>query len=236
MEQLLISNAVDQSLDKVDFRPLTGRTVFLDVTYLECTDKSYVIAATRDRVLHAGGQVATKAEEADVIVEVRSGAVGTDQSESYVGIPEIAVPGPLPVAIPQVKFWSKSTQTGTAKIGLVAYEAKTRAVLGRGGTTLARSDDSNTYVFGMGPYQSGTVRQEVSRQLGRPASSVVPEAIAFGPLRGGSEPAKLRLAATDESDPEGFEGHLAPPEPAPAAGSATVNSGAATSGAPAGGE
>ena len=61
---------------------------------------------------------AAKAEDADVIVEVRSGAVGTDQSETYVGIPEIAVPGPLPVAIPQVKFWSKSTQTGTAKIGI----------------------------------------------------------------------------------------------------------------------
>ncbi|MDQ3332929.1 MAG: hypothetical protein M3552_20145, partial [Planctomycetota bacterium] len=121
-------------------------------------------------------------------------------SESFIGIPEVALPGPIPIAIPQVKLWSRSTQTGTAKIGLVAFDAKTREMIGRGGTTLARSDDSNMYVFGVGPYQSGSVRQEVSRQLGRPEWHPVPEAIAFGPLKSG-EPARLRLAGTDDEEP-----------------------------------
>lgn len=212
MEQLLISNAVDQSLNRVDFQPLAGRSVFLDTSYVDCVDKNYIIASSRDRILQADAKLVGKAEDAEVIVEVRTGAVGTDQSETYVGVPELALPGPIPVAIPQLKLWSKSTQTGTAKIGLVAYEAKSRQMLGRGGTTLARSDDSNTFFFGMGPYQSGSVRSEVSRQLGRPEWHPIPEAIAFGPLKTG-EPARLRLAASDdEIEPTSADG--APPPPA----------------------
>lgn len=199
MEQLLISNAVDQSLNRVDFEPLESRTVYLDAAFLDCVDKNYIVASSRNRILQAGGKLVEKPEEAEVIVEVRSGAVGTDQSESFIGIPELSLPGPFPIAIPQVKLWSRSTQTGTAKIGLVAFDAKSREVIGRGGTTLARSDDSNTYVFGVGPYQSGTVRTEVSRQLGRPAWNPLPDAIAFAPLQS-SEPAKLRLAGTEEDD------------------------------------
>lgn len=209
MEQMLISNAVDQSLSKVDFRPLAGRNVFLDVQYLDCTDKSYVIAATRDRVLQAGARLAPKAEDADVIVEVRSGAVGTDQTESYVGIPEVALPGPIPIAIPQVKFWSRSTQTGTAKIGLVAYEAGSRTVLGHGGAALARSDDTNTFLLGLGPFQSGSVRKEVHRGLDRPARMVVPDHVAFAPGHAVGEPNRLQLAGSREDAPP------APPAPAP---------------------
>lgn len=217
MEQLLVSNAVDQSLNRVDFKPLAGRKVFLDTSFVDCVDKNYIIASTRDRVLNADAKLVAKAEDAEVIVELRAGAVGTDLSESYVGVPELAVPGPIPVAIPQIKLWSKSTQTGTAKIGLVAYEAGSRQMLGQGGMTLARSDDSNTFFFGIGPYQSGSVRTEVARQLGQPAWNPLPEAIAFGPLHSG-EPAKLRLAASDDDiERASGEGVTPPPAPSPAA-------------------
>ena len=54
-EQMLLSNAVDQSFDKVDFTPLYGQRVFADDKYLECTDKGYVMGSLRHRVLRAGG-------------------------------------------------------------------------------------------------------------------------------------------------------------------------------------
>jgi len=44
-EQLLITNAVDQALDKIDFRAFRGHTVYLDDRYVECLDKQYVIAS-----------------------------------------------------------------------------------------------------------------------------------------------------------------------------------------------
>ncbi len=179
-EQLLISNSVDQSLDKVDFTAFNGNAVFFDEKYLDCVDKTYVVGSIRHRILRGGGRLVAKAEEADVIVEARSGGVGTNTSETFFGTPELAVPGPLPISIPEVKLMSKQEQTGMAKIGLVAYDAKTRSLLGDGGTSLAQSNDSNWYVLGVGPYQTGTVRQEVSEGLdARPAHQPVPNFVAF---------------------------------------------------------
>ena len=40
LEQLLISNAVDQSLSKIDFSPVAGAKVNLKTDLLECVDKN----------------------------------------------------------------------------------------------------------------------------------------------------------------------------------------------------
>lgn len=171
LEQLLISNAVDQALNKVDFAPFAGKAVYLDEKYLECTDKNYVIASIRHRLFRHGATVATKPEEADVIVEVCSGAVGTDNSDSYVGVPEVVLPGI--VTLPEVRLFTRTQQYGTAKLGMVAYDAKTSKQLGDGGVTLARSHESNLYVFGVGPFQSGSVRAEMTEALS--ASETYPQ-------------------------------------------------------------
>ena len=96
-EQMLLSNSVDQSLDKVDFTPLYGQRVFVDDKYLECVDKPYIVGSVRHRVLRAGGVLASAADTADVHMEIRSGGVGTDTSQSYLGTPEIALPGMLTI-------------------------------------------------------------------------------------------------------------------------------------------
>ena len=51
LEQLLISNPVDQSLGKVDFRPVSGAKVFLKTELLDCVDKKYVLLSTRSKLL-----------------------------------------------------------------------------------------------------------------------------------------------------------------------------------------
>ncbi|QDT65673.1 DUF6655 family protein [Calycomorphotria hydatis] len=193
MEQLLISNAVDQSLNQVDFRPFGHQKVFLDTQYLDCIDKGYVISATRHRLLHAGATIVEKSEDSDFVVEVRSGGVGTDSSEAYVGIPEISVPLPLPLTIPEVRIWSRNQQHGTAKLGIVAYDKKMGSAVGVGGTTLARADDSNSYFAGIGPFQSGDVRSEVKRSSSVSAPvEPIPQYVAFHEVpasRGNSGPA-----------------------------------------------
>ena len=75
-EQLLISNAVDRALDKVDFTPFSGRAVYLEEKYIDCVDKNYVIASLRHRLL-ASGATLVAADAAELIVEARSGGVGT---------------------------------------------------------------------------------------------------------------------------------------------------------------
>ena len=161
MEQLLISDAVDKSLSKIDFRPLAGRQVFVDAQYLDCCDKGYVVSGIRHRVVTAGGRLAKDADSSDCVCEIRSGGVGTDRQETYVGTPNIALPGITPVEIPEIKFWNKKRQMATAKIGVMVYDTKTRVPLGPGGMSLARSDDSNAFLMGVGPWQGGSVKQSI---------------------------------------------------------------------------
>src|SRR5579859_2942442 len=72
-EQLLISNAVDQSLNKIDFTPLAGSSVFVEDKYLDCVDKGYVLGSIRHKLLQARATIAGKPEEATAVMEVRSG-------------------------------------------------------------------------------------------------------------------------------------------------------------------
>jgi len=159
-EQLLLSDAVERSLRKVDFRPLGGQQVFVEEKYLECVDKPFVLGSVRHQIMRHGGRIVDAADTADVVMELRSGGVGTDTAESFLGTPEIALPGML--TVPEIRLTERKTQYGYAKIGMVLYDAKTREVLGDGGLALAQSDDSNWYAFGVGPIQRGSLKHSVS--------------------------------------------------------------------------
>lgn len=160
-EQLLLSNAVDQSLDKVDFSPLKGQKVFLEEKYLECVDKNYVVGSIRHRIMRAGAHLAGTADDADVVMEVRSGGVGTDTTDAFLGTPEFVLPGML--TLPEVRFIERKAQFGYSKLAIATYDAKTKQALGDGGMSMARSDDNNWNVFGFGPFQDGTLKSEIKR-------------------------------------------------------------------------
>ena len=165
MEQLLISNAVDQTLSKVALPEVAGRKVFVDDKYLESVDKGYILGSLRQRLLTNGAHVVDAKEGSDITMEVFSGGVGTDNVESYLGVPGLTVPG-MPVEIPEVRLYEKNSQFGTAKLGVVAYATDTGDMLMGGGQSLARADDSRWSVLGLGPFQEGTVREEVNRNTG----------------------------------------------------------------------
>ena len=179
-EQLLISNAVDQALDKMDFRAFAGHSVFLEEKYVDCTDKTYVISSIRHRIESNGGRIVDKADEAEIVVEPRAGAVGTVKSDSFIGMPAIQLAGMF--STPEIKVFTRTEQVGTAKLGMFAYDPKTRESLGRGGLSLARSDDSNWSVMGVGPFQSGSIRNEVDRSTSgtnAAARGQLPQHVAF---------------------------------------------------------
>ena len=163
LEQLLISNAIDQSLDKIDFSSLHGTGVYVEEKYLDGVDKNYVIAAVRHRILNGGARLVSKLEDSDITMEIRSGGIGTDIKETFFGIPEIAVPLPFPVQLPEFRLFNTTAQYGTAKIGLIAYETKSRQALGAGGISLARSNDNNMYLLGIGPFNHGSIRDELTQ-------------------------------------------------------------------------
>ena len=193
-EQLLISNAIDQSLGKCDFSAFHNAKVFVEDKYFDSVDKGYIISSIRHRLMLNGAMIATKADEADVVVELRSGGVGTDNADSYVGIPEIVLPGML--TLPEVRFWQKTRQSALAKIGMVAYDVKSHEMLGDGGVTAAISDDTNMFFMGMGPYQYGTARSELDRTTVRYAgqpNQILPSTVAFRESKASGAPSRVQL-------------------------------------------
>jgi hypothetical protein len=164
-EQMLISAAIDRAMSTVEFSDFSGYKVFIDDKYLEAVDKGYLVGSIRHEVLQAGGLLAPAADAADLVLEIRSGGIGTDRQETFIGIPAIGIPG-LPIELPEVKLAARSTQMGTAKLGLVCYDAKTGQAVGMGGKSSALTHNNDTFVMGIGPFRSGSVLDQRERSVG----------------------------------------------------------------------
>ena len=162
-EQLLLSDAVDRAVSQVDFRALAGRTVYLDAHPVQgMTDAQYLISSVRQQLLANGCILKEKREDADYVVELRAGALGTDRHDILFGVPATQLPSfvPLngiPTSIPEIPFIKRTQQQGVAKIALFAYNRTTGRPAWQSGVVSAKSKAKSTWVFGAGPFQQGTI-------------------------------------------------------------------------------
>ena len=171
-EQLLISDAVDQAITEVDFGYLSGKDVFLDTKYLHSVkgtgyaNADYIISALREHLSAAGCLVQDNRNEAQIIVEPRVGALGTDGHEITYGIPQTSQfataaaalsSAPALPAIPEISFGKSNKQMGIAKITLFAYERDSKLAVWQSGLKRSESTSNNTWVLGAGPFQKGTI-------------------------------------------------------------------------------
>ena len=174
LEQMLISNAIDSAVDANQFSSVRNRNVFLDEKYLECTDKAYVLGSIRSRVLDNGGRLVASVDDADVVMEVRSGGVGTDNTDKYVGLPGLSIPG-MPIELPEVRLWEQNSQFGTAKIAITTFDTRSGQQLESSGNLVARSDNSRWNVLGFSTGDTGSVNRELANAShSRPASFSAP--------------------------------------------------------------
>ncbi|MGD9853553.1 MAG: DUF6655 family protein [Planctomycetaceae bacterium] len=175
-EHLLASDAVDAAIAQVDFTPLEGQKVYFDREYIT-NDKStgfvnsdYVVSAIRQQIVSSGCLLQEKREDADFIIEGRIGALGMNSHDIIYGLPAnnllnaaasvvpnpAAGAAPLPT-IPEISLAKKNDQVGAAKLGLFAYHRESKQRVWQSGTALARSTAKDTWFFGAGPFQSGSV-------------------------------------------------------------------------------
>ena len=163
-EQLLISNAIDRAVSELDFSVLGGRDVYFDPMYLRgTTDENYLVSSLRQHLLASGVVLREARTEADFVVEARSGGVGTDRSDLLFGVPSVAVPSvpgmpvPMPSTIPEIPFAKSTNQRAGATIAVFAYNRKTGRPVLQSGVVPVTSTARNSWVFGAGPFQRGTV-------------------------------------------------------------------------------
>ena len=155
-EQLLLSTSIDRSLSELDTEAigrLKGFKVFISSEYLKTLDQEYLLGSLRDLFLSNGVLVVDKAEEAQMIVEVRSGANSLDSSTATLGIAEDqALPNPVtgaPVALPEISFFKRENNFAVSKVALVAYQAKSREHIFSSSTLLGGAYDRHFQFLGM---------------------------------------------------------------------------------------
>ena len=127
-EEMLISTAADRAAAKITPHIPKDAKVFIDATYFEGTDSKYAIAAIRGSLLQQGIKLTDDKKAADVVVEIRAGALSTDQKSMLIGIPSFTVPVPLAatgITTPELDLYKTDEQKGVAKFAATVYSAKT---------------------------------------------------------------------------------------------------------------
>lgn len=126
-EQLMISAAAERAARNLSVEIPAGTKVFVDSSYFEGTDSKYAIAAIRDRLLRRGARLVEKREQADMVVELRSGALSIDENSLVIGIPQMDVPVPLAgsFALPEIALFKRERRQGIAKFAATGYDAET---------------------------------------------------------------------------------------------------------------
>jgi hypothetical protein len=82
--------------------------------------------------VRSGARLSAPAE-ADVIVEIRLGALSVDQMSRVLGVPRLVLPvAPTltTVTIPELPLYSRRDRTGVAEFSLFAYRAVTGELVG----------------------------------------------------------------------------------------------------------
>src|SRR4051812_40160233 len=97
-EMLLVSQAVDYAVARIDFSPLAGQAVFLDASALEkdVVDKGYLISLVRQQLLAHGALIQEERWRALYVLELRVGAIGTDRNSVMLGTPAVSLPAVVP--------------------------------------------------------------------------------------------------------------------------------------------
>lgn len=179
-EQLLMSDAVDSTISKMDFRALSGHKVFLDTQYVvgagkiipgvampvNLVNSDYIISGLRQQLTAAGCMLVDTKELAEIVCEARCGALGTDGNSMIYGLPasnflstaSSVIPGspPLP-AIPEISVAKRELKSAAAKVSVFAYDRETREPLWQSGIAQAGSSARDTWILGIGPLQYGSI-------------------------------------------------------------------------------
>ncbi|MEO1614457.1 MAG: DUF6655 family protein [Planctomycetota bacterium] len=174
-EQLVVSDAVDRSIQDLDFRPLSGRKVYLDTSYLRhvkgqgFVNSEYVISGLRQQILAAGCLIQDASKDADIIIEARIGALGSDNHLVTYGIPEnnafnnaaqLIPNAPSLPSIPEIAVARRDAREAAAKIAAFAYDRETRKPVWQSGIRHSLASAKDTWVMGIGPFQGGTIREK----------------------------------------------------------------------------
>lgn len=175
-EQLLLSVAADRAADALGEALPPGRSVFLDSSYFDALDGKYAIASIRDSILRHGGRLTADRNAADMVVEIRSGALSIDKRNMLIGIPSLTLPIPLApeTSTPEIAFYKSVTAEGVAKFAAVAYDTKDGGMLASTGPLYGLSHHSERRLLLFLSWTSSDIKHEEADRAAFSADEMIP--------------------------------------------------------------
>ena len=175
-EQFLQSEATREAVSRITSDQLRDRKVFVDGSYLSVVKESnqaisytetppvnlFLLAELRAKLMMAGARLVDKREDAQIVVEVRTGGIGVDHQEFLLGIPNIALSvgtaaSSVPIQTPEVAILKSTKQFGFASVACVAYWRDTGEIVNNSGPFVGRTRRQDVWYFGLGPVTTGNI-------------------------------------------------------------------------------
>ena len=166
-EQLLISSAMEDVVDEYDYSRLAGLKVHIKVAN-STTDSDYLKSLIRQQLAANGAFVRDAVDDADYVLEVAPGAVGTNRYELMYGIPETSIPAigtMAATAIPEFALIKRTDQKAQVKLNMWAYNKTTGAIIWQSGLKTKSANIRDRWIFGAGPFTDASY-DEAGMRLG----------------------------------------------------------------------
>lgn len=132
-EQLLVARAAERAVDGLVLPVPRQSRVLVDDTYFRAENAPFAVGAVRAALSEAGYALARNREEADVVFELRAGALSLEQMRRVLGLPAMRVPISETlnvVSLPELSLYSYRDRVGVAEFSGFVMDARTGAPLG----------------------------------------------------------------------------------------------------------
>jgi hypothetical protein len=174
-QEFLESEATRLAVAQISADTLRDRKVFVDMTYLSTVMENtpplsfkqtpqpflFLVAELRAKLLLSGARLVDKKEDAEIVVEARTGGVSVDHYEFLLGIPSIAVPtevvASVPFETPELALLKSTKQFGYASVAFVAYWRDTGEIAASSGPFVGRTARQDYWILGLGPSTVGNI-------------------------------------------------------------------------------
>lgn len=173
-EEFLLTDAATRAVNQLTMDPLRGRLVWVVSEYSFSTtqpfdqsfltnevrsptfENAFLIAQLRARLLQSGVRLAESRSQAEVILEVRTGALAINRIDFLLGIPATYIPGAtatsgsasVPLALPELALFKSTRQQGFGSVAFVAYWKNSGELLAISGPFIGRTSRTDYFIFG----------------------------------------------------------------------------------------
>lgn len=165
-EQFLLSRAASLAISKISVANLRDRLVYVSFRFMNAGEPghNFLEADVRSHLLKGGVRLTNLRTKAQIVLEIRCGALGINQENSLIGIPAIAFGNyssgssfSLPVVLPQISILQNTTQQGYASVAYVAYWRNSGEIVASSGPFIGRTYRHDWWFLGFGPETTGNI-------------------------------------------------------------------------------